>query len=109
MHPAKKAEMAKVVFDLHLGFAIIFMSPADYAISIELIKGCLWALDYLVENIQEFLKHTSSVRSLLEGDMITKLFKQMKESKNDSPKKRLLNEIIIKLDQIFKAQKNLKY
>jgi len=31
----------------------------------------------------------------------------MEESREDSPKKRLLNEIIIKLDQICKAQENL--
>ena len=41
----QRAEMAKVMFDLHLGFAILFRSDQDVSISLQLIKGSSWALD----------------------------------------------------------------
>jgi hypothetical protein len=43
-----RAEMAKVVFDLHLGFSILFKSEQDVIISQELVKGCSWALDIII-------------------------------------------------------------
>lgn len=43
-----RAEMAKVVFDLYLGFSILFNQEQDAQISQQLIRGCNWALDILV-------------------------------------------------------------
>lgn len=37
--------MAKVIFDLHLGFAIILKNEQDQEICYNLLKGCSWALD----------------------------------------------------------------
>jgi hypothetical protein len=100
-----KAEMAKVVFDLHLGFSILFKSEQDVIISQELVKGCSWALDIIVQNIDIFVTNPASVNKLLGSDMLIELFKFMELSTENTDRKRLISEIIIKLDKIFHATK----
>jgi len=100
---SQKAEMAKVVFDLHLGFALIFKSPDDIVISQELVKGCSWALDLLLKDLDAFLVNPISVNNLLTSPIIIDLFTFMEKSTENSSKKRLLTEIIIKINQIFLA------
>lgn len=97
--------MAKVVFDLHLGFSILFKSEQDVIISQELVKGCSWALDIIVQNIDVFVLNPVSVNKLLGSDMLIELFKFMESSTENTDKKRLISEIIIKLDKIFNATK----
>jgi len=95
--------MAKVVFDLHLGFAVLFKSEADVVISQELVKGCSWALDLILSNLDSFLSNPNSVTGLLTSEMITGLFGFMQQSSDKSSKKKLITEIIIKLNKIFMA------
>lgn len=45
-------------------------------------------------------QNSTSLNSLLTGDMITGLFSKMNE--NDSRKKQLITELIFRLDTIFK-------
>ena len=97
--------MAKVIFDLHLGFAILFKSEQDAIISQELVKGCSWALDELIENIDTFLATPLSVKGLLRSDMIVELFKFMEQNDENTNKKKLINEIIIKMNKIFISAK----
>jgi hypothetical protein len=100
-----KTEMAKVIFDLHLGFAILFKSEQDAIISQELVKGCSWALDELIVNIDTFCGNPTSVNGLLRSDMIMELFKFMDQNEENTNKKKLFNEIIIKLNKIFNSTK----
>ena len=48
--------MAKVMFDLHIGFAILFKADEDTEISLQLIQGSSWALDIIKEYINYFLQ-----------------------------------------------------
>ena len=66
--------MIKVIFDLHLGFAILFNMEKECNFSEELVKGCSWALDELITNIETFISDPASVNGLLKNDMIEKLF-----------------------------------
>jgi len=99
----QKAEMAKVVFDLHLGFAVLFKSEADAIISQELVKGCSWALDQMLSDLDGFLSNPNSVNGLLTSEMIQKLFEFMEQSSDNTPKKKLMTEISFKLNKIFMA------
>lgn len=45
LNESQKGDMAKVIFDLHLGFAIILKNEQDQEICYNLLKGCSWALD----------------------------------------------------------------
>ena len=100
-----KTEMAKVIFDLHLGFAILFKSEQDAMISQQLVMGCSWALDQLLKNIDNFVASPESANKLLKSEMIIELFKFMESNNEKTPKKKLINEIIIKLNKIFLATK----
>ena len=100
-----KTEMAKVIFDLHLGFAILFKSEQDAYISQELVKGCSWALDELIQNIETFVSNPASVNGLLRSEMIVQLFNFMEQNEENTNKKKLINEIIIKLNKIYNFTK----
>lgn len=81
--------MAKIIFDLHLGFAIIFKSEQDQDVCHMLLKGCAKFLDHILEDIDSFVKNPSQVDSLLTGEMIQGLFKHyiISESESDFSKR----------------------
>ena len=54
----QRAQMAKVMFDLHLGFAIVYKSEEDFLISLDLLKGSSWSLDLMKTYRQAFLSNT---------------------------------------------------
>jgi hypothetical protein len=45
LNSAQRGQMAKVLFDLHLGFAIVFKDEQDAAVSQQLLQGSVWALE----------------------------------------------------------------
>ena len=65
------------------------------------MKGCSWALDELLEDITTFVANPKSVNSLLRSDMIVELFGFMEQNEENTNKKKLINEIIIKLNKIY--------
>jgi len=67
--------------------------------------GCSWALDQVLENIDNFVASPDSANKLLRSDMIVRLFNFMEQSGENTNKKKLINEIIIKLNKIFLATK----
>jgi len=73
------------------------------------VKGCSWALDVLIENIDSFVGNPTSVNGLLKSEMIIKLFEFLDENEKNNEqntnKKKLINEIIIKLNKIFNFTK----
>ena len=69
------------------------------------MKGCSWALDIIVQNLDVFVTNPESAKKLLRSDMLIELFKFMEASTENTDRKRLISEIIIKLDKIFHATK----
>ena len=98
-----RTEMAKVLFDLHLGFAILFKYEADAWVSQELVLGCSWALDRIIENLAVFIGNPATVNALLQSEMLTELMRCWAGSTESTNKRQIINEVIIKLDKIFTA------
>ena len=76
---AQRAQMAKVMFDLHLGFAIIYKTDEDTEISLQLIKGASWALDQILDQINNFLVSVEQVKKFFEAPMLVKLCEFMEQ------------------------------
>jgi hypothetical protein len=57
----------------------------------------------MLANLDSFLSNQSSVNALLTSEMITGLFEFMQQSSDKSSKKKLITEILIKLNKIFLA------
>lgn len=93
--------MAKVMFDLHLGFAIIFKHDDDQFVSQELIQGCSWALDQMQKEIRSVVQDETIMKDLLTNGFLRSIFKAFTESEETSTKAKLMNEVLLKLNQIF--------
>ena len=110
----QKTLMAKLFFDLHLGFALIFKSQEDAELKWSLLKGCLLCLDRIIKDHEEFkiaVKDDKAyvVESLLNGDLIRKIIAKMESVVDDgetSVTKKLMVEIILRLNKIFQLLSN---
>ena len=66
-----------------------------------MIKGSSWALELIKQNLQAFLINIESVKKFFTAPMLKQLFLFMEQQTEDSDKKRLMSEVLTKLNQIF--------
>jgi hypothetical protein len=78
LNAAQRGQMAKVLFDLHLGFAIVFKDDQDAVVSQQLLVGAVWTLEEMQKQLKSLKNEQAIMQDLHTNSMLREIFKHMK-------------------------------
>ena len=103
--PEDKLRVANALFDITLGYALIYRSPEDYQLTHDLLKALMFNLTVIESHVEELSRNDSLMKDFFSSSLLSTLTANFDMSGSSlNARQKLVLELVMR---IVKLQDNL--